>query len=147
MPDSLQLYAHQAPSVHEILQVAVLEWVAMSFSRGYSWPRDENCVSCLLNWQVNSLPLTPPGKPLPFLSPAFTSGSSHFTSCWSLAWRILSITLLACEMSTTVWQFEHSLALPFFGFRMKLTLFSPVAAAEFPDLLTYWVQPSNSIII
>src|SRR5574341_1498311 len=27
----------------------------------------------------------------------------------------LSIILLACEMSAIVWQFEHSLALPFFG--------------------------------
>ena len=35
--------------------------------------------------------------PLPFLNPAWTSGSSQFTYCWSLAWRILSITLLACE--------------------------------------------------
>jgi len=34
--------------------------------------------------------------PLPFLSPAWTSGSSRFTYSWSLAWRILSITLLAC---------------------------------------------------
>ena len=32
-----------------------------------------------------------------------------------LAWRILSITLLACEISAIVWWFEHSLALPFFG--------------------------------
>ena len=32
--------------------------------------------------------------PLPFLTPAWTSGSSWFTYCWSLAWRILSITLL-----------------------------------------------------
>ena len=31
--------------------------------------------------------------PLPFLSPACTSGSFQFRSCWSLAWRILSITL------------------------------------------------------
>ena len=43
------------------------------------------------------------------------SGSSRFTYCWSLAWRILSITLLACKMSTIVRSFEHSLALPFFG--------------------------------
>ena len=33
--------------------------------------------------------------PLPFLKPAWTSASSQFTYCWSLAWRILSITLLA----------------------------------------------------
>ena len=37
--------------------------------------------------------------PLPFLKPAWTSESSWFTYCWSLAWRILSITLLACEVS------------------------------------------------
>ena len=37
--------------------------------------------------------------PLSFLKPAWTSGSSWFTYCWSLAWRILSITLVACEMS------------------------------------------------
>ena len=36
--------------------------------------------------------------PLPFLKPAWTSGSSRLTYCWSLAWRILSITLLACEV-------------------------------------------------
>ena len=43
--------------------------------------------------------------------------------CWSLAWRILSIILLACEMSAIVWYFEHSLALPFFGIGMKTDLF------------------------
>ena len=37
--------------------------------------------------------------PLPFLKPAQTSEISRFTYCWSLAWKILSITLLACEMS------------------------------------------------
>ena len=40
---------------------------------------------------------------LPFLNPAWTSGSSQFMYCWSLAWRSLSITLLACEMSAIVW--------------------------------------------
>ena len=61
--------------------------------------------------------------PLTFLNPAWTSGSSQFMYCWSLAWRILSITLLACEMSTVVRYFEHSLALPFFGTGMKTDLF------------------------
>ena len=37
--------------------------------------------------------------PLPFLNPVWTSGRPWFTYYWSLAWRILSITLLACEMS------------------------------------------------
>ena len=34
--------------------------------------------------------------PLPFLKSAWISGSSRFMYCWSLAWRVLSITLLAC---------------------------------------------------
>ena len=46
---------------------------------------------------------------LTFLNRAWTSGSSWFTYCWSVAWRILSITLLACEMIGIVQQFEHSL--------------------------------------
>ena len=58
-----------------------------------------------------------------FLNPAWTSGSSQFTYCWSLAWRILSITLLACGMSAIVGQFEYSLALPFFGIGTKIDLF------------------------
>ena len=61
--------------------------------------------------------------PLPFLKWAWTSGSSWFTYCWSLAWRILSITLLACEMSAIVQWFKHSLVLPFFGIGMKTDLF------------------------
>ena len=40
--------------------------------------------------------------PLPFLKPAWTSGSSQFMYFWSLAWRILSITLLACEMKEVI---------------------------------------------
>ena len=61
--------------------------------------------------------------PLSFLNPAWTSGNPLFMYCWSLAWRILSITLLACEMSAIVWWFEHSLALLFFGIGMKIDLF------------------------
>ena len=33
-----------------------------------------------------------------FRKPAWTSGSSWFMYCWSLAWRILSVTLLACDL-------------------------------------------------
>ena len=61
--------------------------------------------------------------PLPFLKPAGTSGISWFTYCWSLVWRILSITLLACEMSAIVRQFEHFLALLLFGSGVKTDLF------------------------
>ena len=32
-------------SIHGILQARVLEWVAVSFSRGSSWTRDQTCIS------------------------------------------------------------------------------------------------------
>ena len=39
--------------------------------------------------------------PLPFLNPDWTSGSSWFIyCCWSLAWRILNITLLESKVSS-----------------------------------------------
>ena len=38
-----------------------------------------------------------------FSKSSLISGSSWFTDCQSLAWRILSIILLACEISTIVW--------------------------------------------
>ena len=37
-------------SVHGIAQVRVLEWVAISFSRGTSRPRDGTCISCTGTW-------------------------------------------------------------------------------------------------
>ena len=42
--------------------------------------------------------------PLPFLNTAWTYGSSQLMYCWSLAWRILSITLLAYGMKTDLFQ-------------------------------------------
>ena len=38
-------------------------------------------------------------------------------------YRILSITLLAWEISAIVWWLEHSLVLPFLGIGMKIDLF------------------------
>ena len=51
-------------SVHGILQARILEWVAVSSSRGSFQPRDWTRISYVsLHWQAVSLPLTPPGKP------------------------------------------------------------------------------------
>ena len=40
-----QTVAHQAPLSMRILQARILEWVAISFSRGSSQPRDQIQVS------------------------------------------------------------------------------------------------------
>jgi len=46
-------------SVHGIPQAWVLEWVAVSFSRGSSWTRDQTQLSFM---QADSLPTEPLGK-------------------------------------------------------------------------------------
>ena len=47
-------------SVHGILQARILVWVAISFSRGSSWPRDRTCISCIAGGFFTA---EPPGKP------------------------------------------------------------------------------------
>ena len=50
-------------SVHGILQARILEWVAIPFSRGSSWPRDQTQVSCIAGrlftiWATREAPET-----------------------------------------------------------------------------------------
>ena len=40
-------YSPAGSSVHGILQIRILEWVAIPFSKGFSWPRDQTWVSCI----------------------------------------------------------------------------------------------------
>ena len=79
-----------------------------------------------------------------FLNLICVSGNSWFTFCWSQAWKVLSMTLLAHEMSTIIQQYGHSLTLPFFRSGVKAGLFQ--STAEFSNLLAYWMQHFNSII-
>ena len=37
-------------SMHGISQTVILEWIAISYSRGSSWPRDWTCISCTGRW-------------------------------------------------------------------------------------------------
>ena len=75
-------------SVHGILQARILEWVAISFSRGSSWPRDQTQVSCIAGsfftiWATREvptlqyLPLKTSLKSLPELAPVWFFSLSH----------------------------------------------------------------------
>ena len=42
-------------SVHGISQARILEWIAISYSRGFSQPRDQShvsCISCIGRWNL-----------------------------------------------------------------------------------------------
>ena len=72
-------------------------------------------------------------------SSVFSKSSLYFWKfmyCWSLAWRILSITLLACEMSTIMQQFEHSLDVYICFY------FSLMSNTEYSTFLTIPFSPS-----
>ena len=52
-------------SAHGIFQARILEWGAISYSRGSSQPRGRSCISDVSwHWQAGSLPLAPLGSSL-----------------------------------------------------------------------------------
>ena len=51
-------------SVHGIFQARILEWAAISYSRGSSWPKDQTCICCISCIAGRFFITLPPGKPL-----------------------------------------------------------------------------------
>ena len=90
----------------------------------------------LANWSL---------VPLPFLNPTCTSGSSQFMYCWSLIWRILSITFVSvwdeCNC-VVVWTFFGIAFLWDWNENWPFPVLWPLLS--FPDLLAYWVQHFHS---
>ena len=80
-----------------------------------------------------------------FLNPACTSGSFRFTYCWSLASRILSIILLACETSAIMQSFERYLAL-FFGIGMKTDQIMHNVCNQFFHVIIYHVHINSCFV-
>ena len=66
-------------SIHEIFQARILEWVAISFSRGSSQPRALPGLSCIGRWI-----LLLPGKP--YETTSYTKDFIHILSTDVLFW-------------------------------------------------------------
>ena len=79
--------------------------------------------------------------PLPFLKPAWTSGSSWFMYCWSLNFE---------HYFTSVWDECNCVAFLGIAFPLDWNENWPFPVLwpllSFPNLLTYWVQHFHSII-
>ena len=83
--------------------------------------------------------------PLPYPNLTYTSGSSWFTYCWSLAWRILSITLLACGCNCAVfWTFFGVAVLWDWNENWPFLVLWPLL--NIPNLLAYWIQHFHLIV-
>ena len=75
-------YSLPSSSVHGILQARILEWVAISFSRGSSWPRNRNCISCIFCVAVGFFTTEPQGKPICF----YTLYNTAYTILYLFRW-------------------------------------------------------------
>ena len=86
-------------SAHGIFQVRILEWVAISFSRGSSWLKDRTCISCIGRrildcWATRGAWLKPY---LPFND--FLNRKSFtflFIYLWGLYWICCNIASVLC---------------------------------------------------
>ena len=90
------------PSNHLILLPSIfpsIRVISIESTLHIRWPKYQSFSFFLIQQMLAIWSLFP----LPFLNPACTSGSSLVTNSWSLAWRILSMILLACEMHAIVW--------------------------------------------
>ena len=80
-------------SVHGISQAIILEWVAISFSRGSSWPRNwiqVSCISCIGRWILYNRDTWE----APFSSVQSFSSVQVFATPWTAACQAsLSITI------------------------------------------------------
>ena len=101
-------------SVHGSSQARILEWAAISFSRGSSWPRDQTHVSCLAaaaaakslqscSTLCDPIVGSPPGSPVPGILQARTLEwvAISFSSAWK--WKVKVKSLSHVWLFATPW--------------------------------------------
>ena len=112
--------ACQAPLSMGFSQARILEWVAISFSRGSSWPRDWTHVSCLGSGFFTS---EPPGKPLNIYTHILTSvvldPAVYIEGCCISYHRACSSVLCFPIYPSVLWWWEIQLPLLLLFFKIN----------------------------
>ena len=90
-------------STHGISQARILEWVAISFSRGYSWPKDWCHVSCIgrqipYHWATQEAPFV---WVLAFNSFGFSPRSEIVGSYGNSMFKLLSTVAVPFHIPTS----------------------------------------------
>ena len=98
-------------SLHGILQARVLEWVAISFSRGSSWPRDRTRVSRIAGRRFNLWAIREafPQSRVPFYSLRNKWEQALFFYGLKMKKRIQSFFWIFCQ-NIFPWPFLFSLS-------------------------------------
>ena len=133
-------------SVHGILQARILEWVLQGFFQTQG--SNLNILS-LLHWQVVSLPLVPPGKPL-YLTTRHFSRVRLCATVWSVACQVPLFMRFSRQ------EYWSGLPFPFPGELSDpgiepVSLMSPALTSGFFTTSTPWealssVQFSHSVV-
>ena len=151
-------------SVHGILQVRILEWVAILFYRGSSWPRDWIRVSCIEGrfftvWATREVPLrclaaaaakslqsyptlcdptdgSPIGSPVPgnLLAKTLEWVAISFPKAWK--WKVKVKSLSRVQLFETPWIAAYQ-APPSMGFSRQ-EYWSGVPLPSLSDVLVAW---------
>ena len=100
----------QGSSVHRIPQARTLEWLAIFFSGGSSWPRDGTRISCigrwiLYHWATRKAPCSPKRSSnklqnIKWLFPLIWLWNLEFGSVQSLSWVWLVTPWTAAEQAS-----------------------------------------------
>ena len=136
-------------SVHGISQARILEWVAISFSRGSSWPRDRTWISHI---EADTLTSEPPGKPPRWVYKCFLLFSilRNFEKDWHFFFKCLLefFSETICSWTSLCWKdfiynfflsLLSSLVIVLFSFLFlhELVVIGCILLEIYPFLLNY----------
>ena len=134
-------------SVHGISQARILQWVAVSFSRGSSWPRDQTPVSCvsrwiLYHWATREALVFP--IPLPYIWHTSTGWITYVCAC------VLGLRHMFLLSTTVQWSGLACLSLSGYQKQRKcikrkgfLNLRKGISTTPYERGLVSWLQPIN----
>ena len=116
--------AHWAPLSVEFSRQEYWKWVAISFSSGSSWPRDQTLVPCIAGRFFTIWATKTPLKKCPLSIPKLFSTSAHFSTEFAEKW-VVQLSVL----------FLH----PHFLLSLKYVIFKLHMRSLFFFLWVYWL--------
>ena len=134
-------------SVHGISQARILEWVAISFFRGSSWPRNQTPVSCICKWilyhsatmEALVFPI-----PLPYIWPTSIGCITYVCAC------VLGLLHMFLLSTTVKWSGLPCLSLSGYQKQRKcikrkgfLNLRKIISTTPYERGLVSWLEPIN----
>ena len=131
-------------SVHGILQARILEWVAILFSSGSSWPRDQTRVSCIAGEFFTIWATREAHQELPDAKPQTgpsASSAPHFRLEAGRSFRLFSYqpsySPAPLPPGSFLWIKQEIL---------EASIIPPVSASPFPSRVCFCFSPPTNVI-